>query len=502
MAKPYLTEVRFDFRGGRNTTTSPDLLNPNELVDTTNARLDVLGAVMKRTGTRRMHTTAIGSGNPVKGIFQWDSPSGRQIVAISNGRLYHKTSEFGEFTEVIPGVGDEFSITRFAHFVAFRASSSGAPLVLFIASGGKLYKWDGTTLTRIDGVNGAPPSDLLAVYHIRLFGHNVNFKKNLFWSDLGNGEDWNTGTGTDGGSAMIDVLTGDEIIGLDSVGSSLGIFTKNAIARFTGLDNSNISIDQETSGISAEVGLVGETALVRIEQVVAFLSDRGPYFATEAGVSAIGQDIENDIDLLDRTVLSNSAFGHHRQRREGWLAVSRSVDSALNKSVFVYNYRVQNWCGPFTYPFGITSFSRYEDANGSEWIIAGCADGFVRHMDFGALDDILANGSGGSAYTMDIELAPFFFETGPTAVKAADSVYVQADLAASTALTPQVAFDAGSFVSLGALADVGSGVQSYRVDVPSTQQGKRMRLRFTDASSDIPILNGVLAKAFDYGDRY
>lgn len=502
MAKPFVTEARFDFRGGRNTTVSPDLLNNNELVDATNARLDILGGVIKRTGTRRIHTTAIGTGAPVKGVFQWDSPSGKQVVAISNGRLYHKITAFGEFAEVIPPGGSEFSLTRFAHFVPFRAQTSGAPLILFIASGDKLYTWTGAVLTRIDGVNGAPPGDLLAVYHIRLFSRNINYQKNLFWSDLGNGQDWNTGTGVDGGSAMIDVLTGDSIVGLESVGSSLGIWTKDSIARFTGLDNANISIDQETAGISAEVGLIGESALVRVEQVVAFLSDRGPYFATEAGVSAIGQDIENDIDILDRTVIANTAMGHHRQRREAWMAVARSGDSALNKSVFVYNYRVQNWCGPFTYPFGITSFSRYEDSVGSEWLIAGCADGFVRHMDFGAVDDRLANDTGGSAYTMDIELAPFFFEPGPTGVKAMDAIYVQADLPAAGALTPQIAFDAGGFTSLGAIVDVGTGVQSYRIDTPSTLQGKRMRLRFTDASSDIPILNGVLAKAYNYGDRY
>jgi len=502
MPKSYLTEVRFDFRGGRNTTTSPDLLNNNELVESTNTRLDILGAAIKRTGTKRVHTTALGGGAPVKGVFQWDSPGGKQIVAISNGDLWHKTSAFGEFTQVAPAGADKFSTTRIAHFVPFRASSSGAPLVLFIASGGKLYKWTGSALTRIDGITGAPPSDLLSTYHIRLFGHDTNFQKHLFWSDVGNGEDWVTGLGTDGGSAMIDVLTGDTIVGLEAVGSSLGIFTKDAIARFTGLDNSNISISQETSGISAEVGLVGEAALVRVEQVVAFLSDRGPYFATEAGVSAIGQDIENDMDLLDTSVMANTVFGHHRQRREAWMAVSRSGDSALNKSVFVYNYRVQNWCGPFTYPFGITSFSRYEDSIGSEWIIAGCADGFVRHMDFGALDDILANDTGGSAYTMTIELAPFFFESGPTGVKALDRIYVQADLTASSALTVKAAFDAAGFTTIGTLVDSGAGVQSYRLDAPSTLQGKRMRLQFTDASSDIPVLNGVLAKAYDYGDRY
>lgn len=484
-----MTEHRFDFRGGRNTSVSPDLLNPTELTDSTNARLDQIGGILKRTGSRRMHATAIGTGNPVKGVTQWDSPSGRQIVAICNGRLYHKLTDFGEFTEIIPGT--LFSTTRFAHFMPFRASSSGAPLVLFIASGGNYYKFDGTTLTLLTGISAAPQTELLTPYSTRGFTVDQRFRKTLFWSRVGDAEVFTTSVGTDGGSAIVDVLTGDVINYLDVIGSSLLIATEDAIARFTGLDTSDIVIEQATAGISAEVGVVGEVAGTRVEQVIAFMSDRGPYFATEAGVSAIGVDVEPDFDALDRTMLDKITVGHHRQRREIWFA--------QNATAYVYNYRVQNWCGPFTYPFNITTFSRFEDSTGAEWLIAGCSDGRVRHMDSGTKDDVLADASGGSNYTMTIQLAPFFFDTGPAVVKALRGLVLQADLPVPTAVQVSAAFDSGAFISLlpATITGIANGTQSYRLDAPSTLQGKRMKLKITDASADIPIINGLSADAFD-----
>src|ERR1043166_1300335 len=90
MAKPVVVEQRFDFRGGRNTAISPDLLNPNELVDCTNARLSQsYGGFAKRSGSQRIHAGAFPAA--VNGVTQWDTPSGKQVVVISNGDLYYRT---------------------------------------------------------------------------------------------------------------------------------------------------------------------------------------------------------------------------------------------------------------------------------------------------------------------------------------------------------------------------------------------------------------------------
>ena len=167
---------------------------------------------------------------------------------------------------------------------------------------------------------------------------------------------------------------------------------------------------------------------------------------------------------------------------------------AVDTQVYVYSLELQAWYGPFTYPFTIRCLARYEDATGDEWIVAGCTDGFVRHLDTGALDDVLASGSGGSAYTMTVELAPFLFGM-PGIIKFLDLAAVQADLTASSALKLGIATDGGGFTDYN-VTFIATGSQSHPVDV-ADKQGKRIRVRFTDSSSDIPIVNGLTLEAYD-----
>lgn len=484
MPRRRVFDTRSDFRGGRNTTNSPDLLNTNELVDSTNARISVeIGGVVKRTGTRRMHTTALPAS--VMGLTQWDSPAGKQIVAISNGDLYHKTTELGEFTQVDPGPTDAFSLTTPAYFAPFRASSSGAPLVLFIASGGKMYKWNGTTLVRIDGTLFAPTADMIIAYHTRMFARSTLFLKSIIWSTLGNAEDYTVAVGTGGGQAYVDVLNGEKLVALEVIGTSLLMAAEDSIMRFTGHSSDDIIIAQDTEGVSSEIGVIGPLALKRVENVAVGLAERGPHIITEQTVVPIGVKVEEDFDALDRVNLPKACIGYHRGRREVWFAVPGAGDSGLNKTVYVYSTRLQAWSGPFTYTFGISYLSRYEDANGDEWLIAGCTDGRVRHMDTGAKDDVLADASGGTNYTMTVELAPMFFN-GPNTVKGIRRMFLQADLPAASAVQVMHDFDSVGYITTP--APTGTGFKSYRIDLYN--QGKRMRLKFTDASADIPIIYG------------
>ncbi len=494
MPKQAIVESRSDFRGGLNTAVSPDMLNPNELVQATNARLTTpQAAIAKRTGSKRMHAAAIGAGAAVMGLVQWDSPGGKQLVAVAGGKLYHKTTELGAFTEIVPGT--LFSTTVRTSFATIRQSTTGAPLRLYLADG-NVYRFDGTTLTEIDGTNSVPAADLYISYHTRAFARRTDLKKHVFWGKIGNPEDFRTGGVADGGSGLVDVLTGEDITAFEVVGSSLLIATGNSIVRFTGYSNEDIQIAQDTEGVSPEVGIVGKLALLRVETFAIGVSERGPYAIVEAGAQPIGVKVEPEFDALDRTVLGNIAIGYHRGRREVWIAVPGASDTALNKTVYVYSTRLNAWFGPFTYNFGITCFARYQDANGDEFLIAGCSDGFVRHMDIGALDDVLSDGTGGSVYTMTVELAPFFFPVGPGALKALRRGHVQANITAGAALKLGIATDDSAFTDYNVVFEA-AGVQSHRVDLG--QQGGRIRARFTDASSTTtPTVNGLTLEAYDY----
>lgn len=403
--------------------------------------------------------------------------------------------------------GVRFSTVQTAIFAPFRASSAGAPLVLYIASGGHLFSWDGaTTLTQLDGTKNAPTATAIIAYHTRMFAMTANpitqgtsypgeNPKTIFWSKIGDATDFQTGDKTQGGSAVTDFLTGQHLVALEVIGSSLLLATIDSVMRFTGQSSDDIVIAQNTEGVSAEVGSVGLLALKRFENVAAMLAARGPYAVTETAATPIGEQVLPDFDGLDSANLVGSVVIYHRGRKELFFAVPGASDGGLNKTVFVHAVRLQAWAGPWLYSFGIMCMCNYTGDSGIENVLAGCSDGFVRLMDVGTLDDVMSDGSGGSAITMIVEEPPFHFGD-PGITKALRQMKLQAKLPSGNNLQVLTSFDgdaeiAGSFVDTtfdGTLRD-------YRVDLDG--QGKRMRLRFIDSSVTQPQINGFITQAYD-----
>jgi hypothetical protein len=489
MAKRRLTEPRFSFQGGLNTRQNPDSLSDRELVRAENCRLSArFGSLMKRSGSRRMHPTALAG--EVTGLGQWDSPSGKQLVAVAGGRLYHKTSDLGAFTEVVPSPLLSSSVTQ--QMEPARSNAENAPLSLYLADG-TVRKWTGSALSTVSGTDSVPNADLLANYNVRMFWRDPAFAQTLIWSVLGDPEDGTVDIGPGGGAAMVSVLRGDPLLALAKVGSSLLLATRNSISRFTGYSAEDIQIAQDTEGVSADVGPVGREAFKQIEGFVALLANRGPYIATESGVEAVGVQVEPEFQALDRSALASMVIGYHAGRREVWFAVEGPEDTG-NQTVYVLNLMLQAWTGPFRYPFAIRTLAAWESAAGDDFLIAGCADGFVRHLDSGSLDDVLANGSGGSAYTMLVELAPIFFDTGPGMVKTFERLALQADLPDGETIQVRLGWDQQTLQSFD-VEGLGGGDQSYRVDAHG--QGRRLRVQLRDATSDISVINGLVLQAFD-----
>lgn len=494
MPKQTVVDTRFDFRGGRNTAISPDLLNPNELVDATNARLNAIyGGFTKRSGCQRIHQTAFST--PITGVTQWDGPSGKQVVVIAAGHLWYRNGY--DYSTAFTDEGTNvFSTSTFSFFATFRAVSAGAPLVLFIASGGKLFKWTGTTLTDITGVNSAPSADRIIAYHTRLFARQSNLVKNIFWGRVGDGEQWGTGTKTDGGSAVVDIYSGESFTALETIGSSLLMAGEDCVMRFTGHATDDIVISQDTEGISSEVGAVGAKALHRFENIAAMLSERGPYIVDETHVEPIGEQVGPDFFELISAQLPFSVVDWNRGRKELWFAVCRSTDSGANKTAYIWAPRLQAWYGPWTYSFGINYLCRYEDSANDESLLSGGSDGYVRDMDVGSLDDILYDGSGGSNISMRVELPVIQFGL-PGITKALDRMALQADIPANSNSTIAVYADTEAPTSYP-LAST-NGEESQRIDF--SDQGKRFSFVFTDSSSVLPFFAGFVLEASNYNRR-
>lgn len=690
MPKPIVTDHRYDFRGGRNSAISPDLLNQNELVDATNVRLNTTyGGFTKRTGSQRIHQVPLPNALDVAkidGCFQWDAPLGKQIVAIANGLFcwrygYDYNTGFSQTAPIVPGVarttnvgtdpskawsggtngvnsvsrtgpgqssvaagtrlvcklGDpnqtdgsnipstdntytlsgikltidtrsvsgsggyfssslswEYSpdlgaswfpaginqisvntgltgqlittafgsitftvpggpanvwiraiLTNTAQytgwsgtvtascqvfntawqtdnytfnwitgaggaqlggpvtFIPFRASTAGAPLILFIAANNHYWSWDGTVLTQLDPANSAPAAYTIAAYHTRMFATTQSQPKNLFWSKIGDGTIYTTGTKTDGGSALTDFLTGNALIAMDVIGSSLLLATTEAIMRFTGHASDDIVISQDTEGISTEVGVVGVNAIKRYENTCAFMSNRGPYAATETYVQPIGEQLNPDWFALDSANIASTTIEYNRSRMELWFAVPRASDGGLCKTIFSQAVRLNAWQGPWTYPFGISYMTKYIDANGQSNILAGCSDGYLRLMDVQnpttkiVKDDILYDGTGGVNINLQIELPVIHFGI-PAIKKALKWILCQADLPISSNPVFNISFDGAGFTPFQ-VDENNNGAQDYRVDVAGdTSQGFRPRIQFTDDSIYTPIIYGISTIAYNY----
>lgn len=678
MTKPAVVDHRYDFRGGINTAISPDLLNKNELVDATNARISAsYGGISKRTGSQRIHQTAFP--NKVDGVTQWDSPNGKQVVVISDGKLWYRngfdygtaftsvnppgtlrstnngtdaakawsggasgvnalsrttpgqsvvaagsrllcklgdpnqtpnsnipstdnnytltgfklnvnalsvtgsngffssgvtfeastdgggswfsvgtsysvscgvgqqqTTEFGPITFLIGSgaaqvwvraiytltaqyegwsgtVNGQFQVFSTAWqtdnytfswitgagallgspvtWMPFRGATSGAPLVLYFSSNNHYWSWNGTgTLTLLDPTNNAPPAYTIASYHTRAFATTQTQPKHLFWSRIGDATFFTTGTKTDGGSALCDYLTGNALIAMEVIGSSLLLATTEAILRFTGHASDDIVIAQDTEGITTDVGIVGPLALRRYENVCGFMSNRGPYAATETYVQPIGEALNPNWFGLDKANLGASVVEYHRDRKELWFAVPGPNDGGLNKTVYVQSTRLQAWQGPWVYPFDIACVGKYTDVSGSANLIAGSNDGFIRLLDVQnptlrtAKDDVLYDGTSGSNITMQLELPVLHFEI-PGIKKALTSVALQADLPIGASFEINLAFDGGSFNTFPVPAN-NNGEQNYRVDVNG--QGFRPRMQLVEDSEQLPTLFGISTYGYNY----
>lgn len=391
----------------------------------------------------------------------------------------------------------QFSLTDPAFFVPFRDSSSGAPLRLFIASGGHYFKWDpdAMTLTQLDPTNQAPLATLIMSYHTRMFAVDANFKKTIFWSKIGDPTDFTTGDKSQGGSALTDFLTGQELTALEVIGSSLLMATKDSVMRFTGHASDDIVISQDTEGISAEVGAVGPQCLKRYENVAAMLSERGPYVVTETYAQPSGEQLNPDWLSLQQQHLSDSSIEYNRSRKELLFAVHGANDGDVHKTVFSQSVRLQAWQGPWNYPFGITCMSKYfNNASDAPIVIAGCDDGFIRLLDEGSLDDVLFDGTGGSPINMVVELPILHFGL-PGVKKTLKWMLLQANLPLTSNLKIRVAFDGGTFQDFPVTPN-DNGEEYYRVDL-GNPQGFRCRVQFVEGTNQPITVHGFTLLAWN-----
>lgn len=226
------------FAGGWATDYGPTVYNsPGQdgsmqipfLRDAQNIVYEFDGGVHKAPGTRRLNSSALESGSPIRGIFDYwkqgvaDSPIQRRVIHVGDEIQYDQAD--GVFLTMFSGV-DSSSIPQYSQFddLMIIASSAASDLP---------RSWDGTTAQNLAGT---PPSFSFSVPHKNhQFAAGVFANPSrLYYSVPLNPEDW---TGVGSGSIDIDPGDGDMITGIISHKDNLWVFkgpNKGSIHRISG----------------------------------------------------------------------------------------------------------------------------------------------------------------------------------------------------------------------------------------------------------------------------
>jgi len=487
------------FVGGLNTVADESQVQPNQVRTATNVRGTEQGGAKKRAGTRRLHTSPLGGGQPVRGGYGWQQTLGSTEVVVCNGTLF---SGAAAYAMVWTNHGGTLDANAYPSFASFRDASAD---VVYVADGGLLNKFDGTTLS--EDIASTPSTAFVTVHNRRLFG--VSGTDDIVsWSQLDDGD--TLGIAASGGGQAVVRTFGDQAIkSLASFRSSLYLFHVSGISRFTGWSQDDINIQAGTQGVTGDVGTIAPRSVVVLENGVLFVSDRGVYICSDEGVAPVSVPVDVEFSNLSASEMQQLHTAHRRSAREVWFFVPGS-------GIFVLNYRTGAWFGPWTGGFtdSVTlanAMWETSDGDGRPIVLVGGNAGYVKRADVGSLDDVEADGTGGNAYSMSLKLHRMFCGS-IASEKAFRWAYLLANTDSSSdcvvswltqtgtgsySLAATVAWGGGTWGSGGTWG--GEGVVPFRI--PIDGRGGYIDMTITDSGERIPLFSRLEVEAFNMGRR-
>ena len=515
MARPKLADQQPGMAGGLNDVSDPSALQPNQLRRAINLRLTDYGAATKRGGTQRTHSTALGSLGPTpisNGFtFQQDNGTNQILVTVSD-KMYYATYGTLPWTyTIVPSATLALNVSP--DFAQFR--DAGGNDVVYIADGGLLNRWNGTTLTQ--NIAGTAGVTVLQVHNQRLWGCGAtNYPDSIFYSSLNNGDDLGNAVAPAGGGQIIVRTFGDErIVGLASVNTSLLIFHRRGISRLTGYGQDDITA--APAGVTADVGTIAAKSIVANNNVAYFISERGLYRCNESEVAAVGTPEKPDPLLPIIRQLSSADFDGiravmNRATKELWITIP-------GYGCYQYHTVLDAWSGPwdggYTDP-NTTCLFETINSSGLPVVLKGDAEGWVSLCDAPGVykDNVLASGGGGAPYTMIAQLHRMYCGDDAEA-KALRWGYVTAQLNQTTncVVEWETNESSGSYqlpvnnagiwdiTDTWDVADVWAYAVSNNYRIPMGGTGYYIDISIVDTGQALPVISRFQLETFALGRR-
>lgn len=503
MGRRTVEDMQQGFAGGLNTSADSSQMNANEVRRAENARLTEYGGIQKRGGTQRMHASSIGS---INGGFTWMQPTTSYHIVAANGSVL--TSPLGSAPLTWTTLSGTIASTGLIDFAAFR---DGSGEIVYLADGGPLNKTTASTLTT--NLASTPNVVSLAVYNQRLYGVD-GVTQNLYASAINNGDSLGV-TGSGGIVAVVRTFSDQECFAVKALRSSLAIFHRSGISRFTGLTIDDVDIDAGVQGFSEQVGTIAKKSLVSVEGEVYFYAEQGFYRLSETGLEKISLKIDNVTRTVPSDVISRIVGAHDKLRHEVRWYVP-------DVGVYVYNYVLRAWSGPWNTAYktvGVRAMWNTEAAGSlPSQVFVGGTDGYVRlcDADVSGLDDVLSNGTGGTTVTMVVQCHRMFFGDEATE-KALRWAYILADPRGSTSayarwrsgtgtsdftLEPETTAESSSWgTGTWGAGTWGGGGGTELFEVQGDGRGRYYDFSVYDAGPGETLLSRVRLEAFDMTRR-
>lgn len=508
--RPVVTDTQDSFAGGLNTVSAEDALAPNQFRRGDNGRLTSFGAFTKRGGTQR--TAAALAAFTVQHGFTWLQSGGTAVpMAIVNGGLY--TTSYGSFPLTWTNRAGALSTTITPSFAQFL--NAGGVESVYIADGGLLNRYTGTTLTV--NIASTPSVKQVEVFNERLWGSgDTSTPDSIYYSALNNGDTLGIGASA-GGQIVVRTFGKQDVIGIKSVGTSLMIFHRQGVSRLTGYGQSDITV--APAAISGDVGCLAPFSLVRVDNIVYFISERGLYQASEQGVIPVNDPATPDplsviLPLMSATNIANIRAVFNRGTREILIQIP-------GYGIYVFHTILRAWAGPWVDGYQSPETSAlFEAVNSSNYpiILRGDASGFISECDRPAvyLDNVAAAGTGGTSYASALQPRRFYCDT-PHVAKAWRYAYLLASLSgsdqSSVAWTTDSASDtetlpvsmASTWGSSGSTWGSGGSVwgapaqTSYRVDIDG--HGYFIDILISDSGEALPVYSKCAVQGYALGRR-
>jgi hypothetical protein len=380
-----LTKVRYYLSDkGLQDKTSVLILDPKELQIARNVHFYETGSWTSRGGYAKRWTNVLSGAPILTGQYEFVKRDGTKKFIASADKLYY-------------GADGDTAGVEIAGGLTFTTGSNGENLMSFITFANKtigtngveaLWQYDGTTASTLAG--SPPICPIIANYQNFVFiAGNSTYPYRLYFSNDGDETTWD---GTD----YIDIgdLTAP-ITGLAVAFGKLYIFTRKGMYELRGYDRDTFIVDE----VSTSTGCVARKSIVKVDNNLIFLTDRGIYSFDGINVHYLSGKIQTYIEGLNYSRVPYVVAELYKAKNQVWLSVSTGSNGANNNVIcMTYDPTASETLGikkndvAFAIYTGMAfnSFGLETSDTELDRLFAGSYTGYVFKQDYGNND----NGSG------------------------------------------------------------------------------------------------------------